>query len=197
MSVITISRQMGTQGLTVAKKLAEHLSYRLYWREIINKAAQQAGAPEMALAVIDELGLLDLCPSPKDCEAYHHAVRLLIEEYATAGSAIILGRAGQVILKNWPGVFHVRLYAPQDYRARLITNIQNISYKAALARITTSDQYRTNYLQQFYQADWNDPYLYDLLLNVTDLDINEITEIIIRAYQKKLKIKLPVKNFYL
>lgn len=194
MSVITISRQMGAQGLAVSKKIAEALGYNLYWREIINQAASQAGSPEMALAVIDELGLLDICPSPKDCEAYHHAVRIIIEDYASAGNAVILGRAGQVILRSWPGVFHVRLFAPPDYRAQQIANKQHIPLKAALARISTSDQYRTKYLQQFYDTDWNDPYLYDLILNITDLDIQDITEIILYAYQIKMGVELPIKD---
>jgi cytidylate kinase len=183
MSVITISRQLGTQGLAVARQTAEALGYRLYWRDIINQAAIRAGAPEIALAFIDELNLLDICPSPKDCEAYHTTVSQIMQAIAREGQAVILGRAGQVILSDWPGSVHVRLMAPAAMRSQTIAAQQNISMAAAQAQIETSDRYRQTYLERFYHVAWDDPCLYDLILNVGNLSVDQTTDIILHAYK--------------
>src|SRR5512142_1680433 len=108
MGVITISRQLGSLGRDVAVIAAQRLGYSLAWRDIINAAARRAGAPEAALSMIDELGLLGDCATPKMRREYRRAVGQVMTELAAAGNAVIVGRAGQVILRDHPGVLHVR-----------------------------------------------------------------------------------------
>jgi hypothetical protein len=62
MAVITISRQMGSLGREISEEIARSLNYRVVWREVINEAAKRAGAPDVALATIDELDLLGIRP---------------------------------------------------------------------------------------------------------------------------------------
>jgi len=129
MGVITISRQLGSQGNDVAQEIASRLNYPVVCRELINQAAIRAGVPEVALATIDDLGLFGLHPSPEARKAYHHAVQVLMEEFSADGDVIIVGRAGQVILRNHPGVLHVKVIAPASLRACRIANQQGISSK--------------------------------------------------------------------
>src|SRR5512141_1584659 len=100
MGVITISRQLGSLGQEVAAIAAQHLGYTLAWRDIINAAARRAGAPEAALSMMDELGLLGECATPKMRREYRRAVEQVMTELAAAGRAVIVGRAGQVILRD-------------------------------------------------------------------------------------------------
>jgi cytidylate kinase len=186
MSVITISRQLGSQGLAVAQLTAERLGFHLVWRDLINQAALRAGEPEMALAVIDELGLLAMKPTPEASDAYHTAIRQVILEFAKAGKVVILGRAGQAILQDWPGAFHVRIYAPAAYRAQNIAGIHEIAYNSAMAQIETSDRYRKNYLKRYYQVRWDDPNLYDLQINTVGYTPECAAEIICTAYRNQL-----------
>src|SRR5512133_1636072 len=116
MAVITISRQMGSLGCQVAEAIAHCLSYKVVWREVINDAAIRAGVPEVALATIDELDFLGLRPSADARRAYHEAVREIMHELAAEGNVVLVGRAGQVILRGVEGVLHVRLYAPLHLR---------------------------------------------------------------------------------
>lgn len=169
MSTITVSRQMGSNGYEASQLAADILGYRLVYRELINTAARRAGAPEMALAAIDELGLLNLCPDPAVCQAYRDAVDQVMHEIAGFGNAIIIGRAGQVILKDRPDVIHVRIIAPLPLRADRIANRHQISLECARSRIETSDRSHQRYLQRFYQVRWSDPELYDLTINTARL----------------------------
>ena len=165
MTAITISRQLGSLGDEVAQAVAGRINFRIICRELINQAALRARVPEMALATIDDLGLLGIRPSPQARRAYHQAVQSVMEEEAERGDVIIIGRAGQVILHNYPNVLHVKVMAPAHLRAERISQQQNITLEAASARIDASDRTRRNYLRRFYNARWDDPDLYDLILN--------------------------------
>jgi cytidylate kinase len=165
MAVITISRQMGSLGNNIANIVASKMGYRLVFRDLINKAAQLAGAPEMALADIDELGLLGFSPSPQLCQAYHEAVKQVVEELADQGDVVIVGRAGQVILANHANSIHVRLIAPIERRIERITQKQNITPECALAQIKASDQHRARYIRRCFGLRWDNPELYHIVIN--------------------------------
>ena len=181
MAAITISRQLGSLGTDVAQAAARRLGYRVVWRELINQAALQAGLPEMALATIDELGLLGLHPSAQARLAYHEAVRRVLEGLAAEGNVVIVGRAGQVILMDRPDVLHVKVIAPALMRTMRVARQQSISLEAAQAQVQASDRARRNYLRRYYHARWDDPELYDLIINTARLSPEPAADLICQA----------------
>ena len=116
MAVITLSREMGSRGDDIARRVAERLRLRLVGRELITRAAKEAGAPEVALAEIDELGLLGVKPNAAALRLYREKVAAVIHELAAEGDVLVVGRAGQVILADQPGVLRVRVTAPHEMR---------------------------------------------------------------------------------
>jgi cytidylate kinase len=170
MTAITISRQLGSLGDEVAQEIGKRLKFRVVCRELINQSAIRAGAPEMALAMIDDLGLLGLRPTREARQSYHQAVQTVLTELADAGEVVIVGRAGQVILHDRPDVIHVKVMAPAGLRAERLVRDQSITLAAAQAQVTASDRARRNYLQRYYHVRWDDPELYDLILNTARLD---------------------------
>jgi cytidylate kinase len=195
--VVTISRQLGSRGLGIAHALGNSLGFRVTSRDLINQAAMRSGSPEVALAVIDELGLLGICPSPQACQAYRQAVRQVMQELLQEGQVIIVGRAGQVILHDYPQVLHVRIMAPQAERTQRIASEQNISIENALAQVQASDRHRRNYLKRHYQVNWDDPSLYDLTLNTAQLPIRAAAAIIHQALIQKLEnITAPLEDLH-
>ena len=182
MPVITISRQLGSLGDEVAQAIGERLEYRVTCREIINHAAIRAGTPEVALATIDDLGLFGIKPSAKARFAYHHAVQQIMEELAQEGEYVIIGRAGQVILKDHPQAFHVKIIAPTPLRVERISQGQNISLEAAMEQVGASDRARKNYLRRYYHVRWDDPELYDMIVNTARLTPQEAACIVSQAF---------------
>jgi cytidylate kinase len=169
MAVVTISRQIGSLGYEIGKLVAEQMKYRIVWRELINQAALQAGVPTVALAMIDELHLLGLAPSQQETQAYIEAVDHVIRDYADQGNVVIVGRAGQVILAGQPNTIHVRIIAPEETRAQRLAEEQHIPVLSAFEQVKASDRYRMNYLRRFHHVDWDDPLLYDLVINTARL----------------------------
>ena len=178
MAVITISRQLGSLGTTLGRQIAARLGYRLVHRELINQAAQLAGAPELALATIDELGLLGIEPEPDQQQAYLLAVQNVIKDTASQGDVIIVGRAGQVILQNRPRALHLRVIAPLEIRVQRVVAAHGISTQAAKAQIERSDRYRAAYLKRFYAIQWDDPCYYHLVINTGFLSLEDSAQVV-------------------
>jgi cytidylate kinase len=192
MGAITISRQLGSRGLDVANATARLLSFDLVYRELINQAALLAGAPETALAAIDDLGLLGISPPLKARKAYLHAVSTVMYDLAAKGNIVIVGRAGQSILHNAPGVLHVRIIAPEAIRARRVAESRGISLETAQAHIAASDHNRQNYLKRYYGIRWNDPELYHLTINTEYLHPSAAAHIIAQAFHQLSSVVNPV-----
>lgn len=184
---ITISRQLGSLGTLVASEVAGRLGYRVVHRQLINEAARRAGAPEVALAVIDDLGLLGVRPSAQARQAYQRAVQQVMEELAAQGKVVIVGRAGQVILRQHPEVLHVKVMAPVPVRSERVARELGISLEAAHAQVLASDRARSEYLRRYYHARWDDPCLYDLIINTARLSPRAAADVICLCLDRRLQ----------
>jgi cytidylate kinase len=181
MAVITISRQMGSLGDEVAAAVAQRLGYRVVARDLIYQAAQRAGAPEMALAEIDELGLLGVTPSRQTRRAYQAAVRQVMEELAAAGDVVIVGRASSRVLAAYPGSLHVRVVASKATRVQRVAAAAGVTTEAALAQVEQSDRTRRAYLRRHYKVDWDAADLYDVVVNTGRLQVDAAAALICAA----------------
>ncbi len=181
MPVITLSRELGSRGDDVALAVAEQLKLRLIGRELINQAARQAGAPEVALAEIDELGLLGVRPSRAARQLYRATVEQIIRELAAAGDVLLVGRGSQVVLAGQAGVLHVRIIAPLADRIHCVQERCNVSTEAAAARIAASDRARCTYLRRHFGARLDDPQWYDLVINMAHFQVADAAALICTA----------------
>jgi cytidylate kinase len=181
MPVITLSRELGSWGDDVAIAVADRLGLRLVGRELINRAARAAGAPEVALAEIDELGLLGVRPSPAAVRLYTQKVAEVIREMAGRGGLLVVGRGGQVVLAGEPGVLHVRVIAPRPMRLQIVQERCHVTPEAATARIDASDKARATYLRRYHGVRWDAASLYDLVLNMAHLSVDAAADVICLA----------------
>jgi CMP/dCMP kinase len=165
MTAITISRQYGSLGCEVAHLVSEKLDFRVAYRELINQAAVDCNSPEVALALIDELGLLGLSPSPKALESYRCSLSKVVHTLADEGNVVIIGRAGQSILQERQDVLHVRIVAPLQVRVDRVASRQGISKESALAQVKASDTSRKQLVKRLFKVNWEEPSLYHLVLN--------------------------------
>lgn len=179
--IITISRLLGSQGCLISQTVAQRLRFRFVWREIIHRAAMQSQAHQAALSAFDELGLLNVCPTQEECQAYQRAIRSIILEIARQEDAVILGRGAQVILKDAPNALHVRLIASQEVRIQNLVKQYHIKPKQAMARIEASDRYRKEYYRKVFAVDWEDPTLYHLVINTGSLGVEPSCDLILHA----------------
>jgi cytidylate kinase len=97
------------------------------------------------------------------------------------GNVVILGRGGQSILKDKPGVLHVRVVAPHAWRVQRLQEREKLSYDAAQVEIAKRDWAAADYLKRYYRIDGNDPVLYHLVVNTGLVDPEKAAQMIVNA----------------
>ncbi|MDR3574013.1 MAG: cytidylate kinase-like family protein [Anaerolineaceae bacterium] len=121
-----------------------------------------------------------------------HALALIQKAIKAAnqhGNILIIGRGGQMILRDYPGVLHLRIEAPLEYRIQRVNDRlkeeQQAYYpqmeirRAAQDLIAERDADSASYIRRFYAADWADPYLYHAVINTAKLSVDQAAMIIV------------------
>ncbi len=209
MPVITISRQFGSAGVPVGKNLAERFDAELLDRAIVAQVAVRAGVPEAEIESYDERlpsfwqrvtsALASGSPEPQVAsvpygeqlpatsmhERLNEVTRLVIEEAAQRGNAVIVGRGGAWILGKRPDVLHVQLHASMDARVRyLLSRVEEIPPDArpeekSLRELCKSvDAARAEYVRRLFGVDWLDARSYDLAIDTGRLGVDRTVELI-------------------
>jgi len=179
MSVITISRQLGSLGTEIAREAANRLNYAFVEKEQIGRMLADYGFPESEVEKFDEkrAPLWDYLSIKRT--KFLHLIRAVIFGFASKDNAVIVGRGGQVLLKDLPGTLHVRIIAPFEFRVRHLIQSQGVEEKHAAEILRRSDSDSFGYIQSFFHVDWNDPTLYDLLINSAKVSMETAVQMII------------------
>jgi cytidylate kinase len=201
MAVITISRELGSEGDRIAELLCQELGYRWVDKAMLTQMAQEAGIDEEAVLALersiptrarltstDMRSLYSKQPGAwekktvLDDVTYHRIVREAMEKYAAEGNAIIIGRGGQMILRDHPVALHVHLFAPAELRARRLAARLGISEQEAARRIAASDEEKKLYIRFMHDnANWKDPKYYHLMINTAAVPPEVAAQIIMLA----------------
>lgn len=201
-TVITISRQTGSGGDEVAQKLSKILGYSYFDKNLLVSEAKSIGVPEHEIAdfaehdyqvksVVDKILLrkrpVAISLASKDNAIVSRAldeedclsvIRAVINSLASKGKTVIVGRGGQAILKNKANVLHVRIVAPTAARVKNIMKNRGLNKEEALKLIEDTDKAEAEYLQRFYNVDWKDPAIYDMVLNMSKMNLNSAAKLI-------------------
>lgn len=204
MAVITISRQYGSGGREVAGLICERLGYRYFDKELMAQLGDELGlAPEQVVDLPDHRhrtqGLLERLFASAinplgDPSSWTLPARLAAQQRTTVqtfqsliqaahaqGKVVIMGRGGQVVLRNAPDVLHVRLVAPVEQRVARVQRREGLSEAEARARIAERDEASLDYLKRYYDCDPDEPLIYHLVLNLGKLSTANAYDLIAKA----------------
>lgn len=189
---ITVSRQMGSGGHTLAMRLASALGFEFVDRQIIDFITHNTGAQEKLIDSLDERtrsgvdlwvdGILS--GRYVDRSEYTHWLTKSITAMAEHGNVVILGRAGNVILADRGGL-HVRVVAPKKFRIENLIKHEGGTPEKAKSRIDEADEQRRKLYRDDFGADIDNPLAYHLIVNMGRLTMDEALEIVLRAWQKR------------
>ncbi len=185
---IAISRQMGSGGRTVAERVAERLGWRMVGRELVTEAARKTGFEEGKIERVFErrVSLEDRLTFQHRSGKYLGAVSSVIRETVERGDVVILGRGAGVIMGEDPRLFRVHLVADLDVRIGRIAEQSGLKGRKGLEearkRVLDSDYSRSAYHNYLLNTDWNDPLVYDLVINTTGISCDQAVETVLGAY---------------
>jgi cytidylate kinase len=114
---------------------------------------------------------------------YLDLITSVVLEHAAQGQAMIVGRGGQMILRQRPGVLHVQVIAKFETRVYNIMQREGVKWREAAHRVRLADEQRMGYMRRFYNVDWLDSGLYDMVINTDQIPSDAAAQMIITAAQ--------------
>ena len=194
--IITISRQFGSGGHSIAQAVAERLGIAFYDNNLITEVAKQSGLSEEFIRENEEYAshsssfLYQLAMStagtygyPSVYQKLYEAQTKVIEEIANKEACVIVGRCADYILKDREDCLHVFIHADNEHRAKHILEKYGPTDKTTSQRIKDKDNRRRNYYRFHTDREWGVAANYHLSLDSGVLGEDVCVELIIKAMQ--------------
>ena len=198
MAVITISRQFGAGGKTLGKMIADKLGYTFADDDIIMMVAEAANVSAHWVESIErEAGgkmsriinsmvskrLVDRILKDErgyiDENLYLDYLVVIIAQVAEEGNVVILGRGSQYILRDHPDAYHVLLIDEFENRVKFMVEHYDLQYSKAAQIVRNEDNRRMNLYRKLGKSDYDQPSLYNLVLNMARIDIKKALTLVI------------------
>jgi cytidylate kinase len=178
MSIITISRGSYSRGKEVAEKLAQSLGYECLSRDILLEASERYNIPEIKLirAIHDAPSILERFTYSK--EQYVAYIRAALLRHVQKDNVVYHGLAGHFLLQGVPHVLKVRILAGLEDRVKEEMKRENLSADEARRILLKDDEERRKWSLKLYGIDTWDPSLYDLVIHIECITVDEAVEII-------------------
>lgn len=197
MAVITISRQFGAGGKTLGKMVADEFGYTFADSEIIKMVAEMANVstnfvetvekeaggkfsrfiskmvskPLVERVLKDERGYIDE-------EIYLDYLVLIIAQMADDGDVVILGRGSQYILNDHPDAYHILLIDEFENRVQFMQSNYDLAKSRATQVVKSEDKRRKNLYQKLGKTDYDNPFLYHLVLNMYKVNLEQALQLV-------------------
>jgi cytidylate kinase len=197
--VVTVAREYGSGGAAVGQRLAEDLGWSLLDNDLIEAVARRAQVDVNTARRYDEsvdswwrrmnrAGLwcaaIEAGANPADVQFFDAETMAaitheVIQRAASKGNCVIVGRGAQCVLRDWPRVLHVFVYASWAERiARVRERLGNGRDAARLLR--SVDRVRAASIRRYFGWDWKDPQLYHMMID-SQLGIENVASLIAQA----------------
>ena len=191
--IITIGRQFGSGGLAVARELGRRLEIPVYDSELITKAAQDSGFSVEFFEKKDEKrGWASLFSMSFNADENYMSDGGLfkiqsqtIRRIAEEGSAILVGRCSDYILRDMDCCVDIFLTSPEEVRAERVVERTRIPFDKAMEEIAKRDKARAEYYNYFTFGNWGVASNYDLCIDSSILGIKGTADLIIEFALKK------------
>lgn len=183
--IISISREFGTGGHTVAKMIAEDMGINLYDRALLDQVAEEKGLDVENLEKYDEKPKLPVVS--RRVRGYSNSMEdalvqmqsEFLQEKANAGeSFVVVGRCAETALKGKDGLITIFILGDEVQKLQVVMEKFGLTEKEALKKMKRHDITRKAYHNRHSAMKWGDSRGYDLCINTSKLGIDKTVELI-------------------
>jgi len=205
---ITISRQEGAGGLTVASHLSEYLEkkalpheeWTVFSHHLVAKVLEDHNQQTHVANYMKEDHKGSLRNAFEEFIGLHPSTWTLVEQtnatilrLAQIGNVILVGRGANIVTREMETAFHVYLVASRENRIKRAEEVLNLDSKSAANYIKKKDNARKRYVKDHFDKDIDDPLLYHIVINVDLIKYDEAARIIGDEVIKRYKRDTPPK----
>lgn len=190
--IITISREFGSGGRTIGKKVAEKLGIPCYDAEIIQEMAKETGfapdyvkeAGEYAPGSFLSAAFSNRMFGPTNEDILWERQYKVITDLAAKGPCVIVGRCADWVLEKNYNVLRVFICAGMEERCKRAVEEYGHKPEGIQRTVKEIDRQRARYCQHYCDQAWEDASNYDLCLNSGKLGLDHCVQIIRSAYRE-------------
>ena len=187
--LISISRKYGSGGHEIGKKLSEMLGIDFIDRNMLDGMSEEFGIDIDLLRKYDEkvvnpfayrtVQAMNTSITNNPTKMIAHAQHEYIIRQAKAGkSFVLIGRAGDEILKDYPYLDRFFITGELDYRIRRIMERREMNEKDAKAAIRRHDRSRRMYHDTYSEGRWGDADNYEMILSSSLLGVDRSAQVL-------------------
>ena len=167
MTIVAISREMGSGGYEIGAAVAKALNFEYVNRQILLEAAHAHGVPEATL--VDVVERRPSLWERFDAERRRYLTFLEAAYYAFAerGNLVTASRSGPFFVRDVRHALKVRIMAPVEVRVRRVMAQERLDQKAATAKVRAYDREMSGRIDYLFGVDWTQPENYDLVINTS------------------------------
>ena len=172
MSVITISRDFGSEGEYIAEKVAQALGYHCVDKEFFGTVLKEYGLVEFDGEYDALPGFWDKTVNEHRFERRNDVVHMLnraIRAVAQHGNVVILGRSGFEVLAPFADILHMRLQAPIPVRVERVMKELKIPHEEAEDFVNENDKVHVAFTQEYFRMPWDAIHAFDLVINTNKI----------------------------
>ena len=189
--VITISREFGSGGRTIGKKVAEKLGIPCYDAEIIQEMAKETGfapdyvkeAGEYAPGSFLSSAFSNRMFGPTNEDILWEHQNNVITELAEKGPCVIVGRCADFILREKADCLTAFIHADMAFRAKRIVEVYGQRQDSPEKRLQDKDRRRAAYYQFYTNTRWGQARNYHIALYIGVLGIDRCAELLAELYE--------------
>lgn len=191
MAIVTISRQVGSLGDEIARSAADKLGYEHIEKNKISETLSKLGFSVSDVDKYDEKKPSVWQTLSIQKRLFAHLIQAAVCELAVKQNVVIAGRGGQMILKDVPGVLHVRVIAPYAQRITRLMEEMRCEEKNAERIVRQGDRDSSGYLSTYFDADLDNSALYDLVINTRVITLDTGVKMLTAAVEALETTKSP------
>lgn len=188
---VAVSRQAGTGGAEIGQLVAERLGWDYLGKELLDFMAHCFDMPRHLLEDVDETHphwLQDLLGTWLDARGVSHEkfvvyLQRIVFLAGMYGRVVFVGRGAHCILPRHSGM-SVRLVAPLEYRVAWQMKHRSATREQAQRTVLETDSQRELFHRRYFQLDVNDPGQYDLIINVSRFEPEQVCDQIVHALSR-------------
>jgi len=168
MTIVTISREMGSGGYEIGAAVAKALNFEYVDRQILLEAAHAHGVPEAKLVDVVERRLSLWERFDEEKRRYLIFLEAAYYAFAEKGNLVTASRSGPFFVRDVSHALKVRIMAPFEVRVRRVMEQEKVDQRAAAAKVRTYDRELSGRIDYLFGLDWTRPENYDLVINTRD-----------------------------
>jgi cytidylate kinase len=180
LGVITISREFGSGGETIARLVAEKTQFLLVNKDTIIQGLTEYGIEQPIERLEEAVANKEEDPAAM---RYIEAMHDYIYDLAIREDLVILGRGGSILFRDYPPALHVKLIAQFTHRVQQVMKLYDLKPETAVKLIKEKDRDKCRYYRQLFDVNWANLRSYDLVLNTEKMDYEDAADIIVTAYR--------------